>query len=483
MEGQNYLGIYLSKRTATVVCLGLHGRVKKVEGCFTVSAQQQQGLEWAEITGQIAKECAARKWKFSEVRVALDCSMFMQHNIHSNFNDTKQIKATIRFDTEEALAADVDNIAIAFKITSSDENGSLLTVFTIEKQILSEIIVSLQSNKLDAVTIEPDVNCLSRFIEQNIPISEEAHPFFGMLSMDRGYFIVPVFSDSQKYTIFRTFLVGSNQNRNQLLTREIPLTTALIEADSPVNCLKVFDSTSPLNPLELSEKLCMEVEVIDIAACGDVEPRETEDCDDMVAFSIAYGAGLAHTDRKQVVNFREDFLPYLGKKKRMQKILKIASCITVVVFIVLGLYFQLRLFQKNKPRKLLIDKFNSQYSAVMFGKAPPQKKNPVGKLSRELNRIRDIKSGKLAATGQESVSAKMTLILSAFNKCASNTKLSIDRVSITSKSINITGDTSSRKNTLKLFDEIKKSGLEIVGNRIDSKGGRDVFAITVATKQ
>ena len=144
MESQNYLGIYLSKSTAAAVCLSLHGRVKKMEGCFTISAEQQTPVDWQGLTEQIGLGCVQRGWKFSEVRVALDCSMFMQHNIHSNFHDTKQIASTIRFDTEETIATDIDNVATAFKITSSDEDGSQLTVFTIEKKILSEVIASAE---------------------------------------------------------------------------------------------------------------------------------------------------------------------------------------------------------------------------------------------------------------------------------------------------------------------------------------------------
>ena len=91
MESQNYLGIYLSKSTAMAVCLNLHGRIKKVEGYFSVSAEQQAFPGWQKLTEQIKLGCEQRGWKFSEVRVALDCSMFMQHDIHSNFHDAKQI--------------------------------------------------------------------------------------------------------------------------------------------------------------------------------------------------------------------------------------------------------------------------------------------------------------------------------------------------------------------------------------------------------
>jgi hypothetical protein len=114
------------------------------------------------LAGIIAQGCADRNFKFSEISVALDCSMFMQHTVHSEFKDPKQIAATVRFDTEEALATDITNVAVAFEIASSDETGSQLTVFTSERQILSEVLDALQRYNLDPVNIEPDVHCLSR---------------------------------------------------------------------------------------------------------------------------------------------------------------------------------------------------------------------------------------------------------------------------------------------------------------------------------
>lgn len=77
--------------------------------------------------------------------------------------------------------------------------------------------------------------------------------------------------------------------------------------------------------------------------------------------------------------------------------------------------------------------------------------------------------------------AKLTLVLESFNKCASQTKLNVDKISITAKSIRIEGNTSSRSNTLKLFKAIKDK-LEILQYRYDLKGGRDNFTLTVVPK-
>ncbi len=481
MEGTNYLGIYLSKDTATVVCLGPEAKSKAVLGCFSVNIEEKDQQKPQELARLIAEGCAKRDLKFSEAAVALDCSMFMQHKVRSKFNNPKQIASTVRFDAEEVLGMDITDLAIAFKVTSSSQAGSSLTVFTAQKKQLSDILTSLQSNNIDPVTVEPDVNCLSRFILQNVSLPPDLCSLFCILSESDGYFIT--FAESQQTLAMRTFLVRPTQDRNELLAREIPVTTALVESDKPINSIKIFDSTGSVDCPQLSEKLGIEVGSLDLTEAAAPGPEALADCPDPVGFAIAYGAAVSHLERAQSVDFRSDFMPYQGRKVRLQKALKFSSFCVVVLMLAAGLYFQLQLWQENKYRNRLQGKFEKQYSAVMFGKKPPAKTNPVKKLAGELRRIENVKKGLLSVTGEESISAKLTLVLEAFNKCAEQTDLNVDSVSITTKTISIAGDTSSRANTLKLFEAIKKSGLEILQQNLGAKGGRDNFSITVVPKK
>ncbi|MGD2094402.1 MAG: hypothetical protein PVH77_05275, partial [Phycisphaerales bacterium] len=162
VDTHNYLGIYFSSETAMVVCL--NPQSKMVVDCFSVSVPEQEQASPQMLANLIAKGCTERKLSFSEVAVALDCAMFMQHSVHSEFSDPRRIAATIRFDTEDALATDIADIALAFEITSAGQDGSELTVFTSQRKVLSEILLSLQQNNFDPVSIEPDVNCLRRFV-------------------------------------------------------------------------------------------------------------------------------------------------------------------------------------------------------------------------------------------------------------------------------------------------------------------------------
>ena len=488
LEPQNYLGIYLSKDTATVVCLGPLG--KELLGCFSVSAVEEN--EEAQVNpgvsglaSLIARGCAERELEFSDVAVALDCAMFMQHNVHSEFSDEKQIGATVRFDTEEALAMDISNVAIAFQKTSSDQTGSELMVFTAQRKILSDALFSLQSNAIDPVTIEPDVNCLSRFICRNVSLPDDRHTLFGVLSRRSGYLVDPSAGAGHEGPMVRTFLVGPAQDRSELFSREVLITTALVKDGEPINYLKAFDSAGSIDCRQLSERLGIEVSSVDLLESDATVPGVPTDCVEAVDCAIAYGAALTltHPDKAERVNFRDDFMPYQGKKLRLQKTLKFTAISVMVLFVALGLYFQSQLMKVNKERGARKDKFVADYSAVMLGKKPPPKINPVSKLRSEVARIRNIKSGLESVTGGMSISSKLTKVLDAFNKCAAQTKLMIDSVSITTRNIIITGSTSNRKTTLLLFDTIKKNSLDVVQTSLSSENERDKFRITVIPKQ
>ena len=486
MEARNYLGIYLSKDRATVVCIG--SGAGNVLGCFSVSTEEQQEQNQLQALAALITQTCNEKipmYRNCEVAVALDCAMFMQHNMHSEFNNPKQIAATVRFDTEEALATDISDVAIAFQINSSGESGSDLTVFTTKRKILSDILLSLQSKIIDPVTIEPDVNSLSRFICQKILPSEshDGATLYGLLSSRRGYFVTC--RKSQKVPILRTFLINPTQNRNELLTRQVLITTNLSENSEPINFLKVFDSTNSVSHSAISS-LGIETKDISLAESARIEPQALADCDDVVDFAIAYGAALAYLEKAQSINFRNDFMPYQGKKLRTQKALKFLSISVTVLLVALGLYFQVQLLKVSRYRTSLVNKFEPQYLAVMPGtkELPDKFSEAVRKLGSELRRIRDVRSGLISIKGEESVASKLTLVLEAFNKCAAQTDLNIDSVSITTKSISITGDTSNVASTQKLRAALIEKKLGNLQERISpTKSGRNSFSITIAPEK
>ena len=487
MEHQNYLGIYISKNAATVVCIGPQKKDSRGVKCFSVSVEEQEQQDMQALAGLIAQGCAERNLKFSEIAVALDCSMFMQHSVHSEFKDPKQIAATVRFDTEEALATDITNVAVAFEIASSDETGSQLTVFTAEREILSEVLEALQQYNIDPVNIEPDVNCLSRFICRQLDSdkSEQAGTLYGMLSHRSGYLIVPPAAaddESRTTSTVRTFLVGANQDRSNMLQREVLVTTALLEDGRTLRSIKAFDSAGAINSEQLSDKLGIETDQIDLRRIMETELQQEADCADPIAFAIAYGASLAFSEKNRSVDFREDFSPFQGKKVRFQKTLKTAAITITILLVAVGLYFQTQLFSVNKDRDNLRSKFAKDYAEVTLGQlsADLKIKDAVRELGRLQRRIENEKKG--LSPEDKPLSSNLTLVLTAFNKCAAQTDLNIDTITITAKDIMITGDTSNRQSRQKFFDTVRNNKLEIIQERYQSKDNRENFSIKVTPK-
>jgi hypothetical protein len=212
------------------------------------------------------------------------------------------------------------------------------------------------------------------------------------------------------------------------------------------------------------------------------EDTITADCADPVDFAIAYGAALSHSDKRHLANFRDDFNPFQGKKLKLQKMLKFNAASIAILFIALGLYLHIQLVDINRNSNTLRGKFAKDYSAVYLEKLEDDEtfRDATRNLGKLLRNIEAEKKGLI--TDEKSISSRLTLVLAAFNKCAAKTNLNIDTINITSRDISIIGDTSSRQNTTKFFEEISKSGLEIVQERYGTKGNRDTFSIKVEPK-
>ncbi len=488
MQSQNYLGIYISKDTATVVCIDSQSKGENIIGRFSVSvtAQEQEQPRMQTLASLIAQGCAERNLTFSDVAVALDCAMFMQHSIHSEFTDQKQIAVTIRFDTEEALATDITDMALAFEINSTDENGSNLNVYTAQRRILSEVLLSLQQYNLDPIAIEPDINCLSRFINHKTLTDESRQgTLFAMLSRRSGYLIIPPApaGHSRISSIGRTFLVGPKQNRTELLTREVLMSLALAQGEEPINKLRFFDSAGLVDKRTISERTGLETDDLDWIEPAPGNIQTSTNATDQVDLEIACGAALSLFEKEHGVNFRDDFSPFQGKKIKTQNSLKVAAISVTVLLIAVGLYFHTQLFNVNRDTKKIRSKFSQEYSAVALKKLPDN--FPIKQAVRDLGslkrRLEDERKGLI--TDETSILSKLTLVLSAFNKCAAQTDLNIKMLSITSQNITITGDTSGRNKSITFFDQLKESGLAVDRPNFNIKGGRDGFSITVTPKK
>jgi hypothetical protein len=478
VESGNHLGIYWGKNKATVVCLAPPGRERKLIDCFSVSVPgEEQGRQ--ALADRIVEACRQRKVKFTEAAVALDCASFMQHTVHSEFSDPKRIAATIRFDTEEALATDISEMAVSFRVTSSGEEGSNLDVFTAQRAVLSDILLSLQGNGIDPVAVEPDVCCLARYLVEYVKTPDQ-NTLHALLSDSRGYLVA--ISGSRQASVLRTFLIGAAQERTGLLVRETLVTTALAETVHPVSQLCVFDAADGLSIESLGERTGLKVSTCDLSHLVAAKPADTSEGLNAVDLALACGAALAPAEKANSVNLRNDHMPYLGKKRRVQNAVRLLSISVTILLLAVGVYFHSQLIRVNKQREALCDKLEADYLPVMPGekKLPTPIKKAVDDLEKTRRHLQAEKQG--TGANQGSVYAMLTLVLQGLNACARDTELNVSSITITRTNIGIVADTSSRQNTqnaVKVMREMmKKAGIIVGPERIGGGGDRDTFTIT-----
>jgi hypothetical protein len=476
VESRCNIGIYLRSDRATVVCLASQGREGKLLDSFSIAVEGQGQQNQQVLADQISERCLQHGLKIVEATVALDCTLFMQHRLHSDFADVRKIAATVRFDAEEALATDISDLAVAFRVVSSDESGSTLDVFTVQRSVLSDILLSLQSNGIDPVSVEPDLWLLSRCLREGGDGAEDS-VLFALLSDCRGYLVG--LDDSQGVSVMRAFPVSPSQDRNELLTREILVSAALAESATSPKRVCVTDAAGRVDIRGLATKVGLPVDSCDLDAMLKMGDRQTEDGPNSVDFAIAYGALLTKGQAADSLNFRNDHMPFLGKKMRIQKAVRSLSIALTILFLALGVFTQTKLLKVNQDTQRLFDWFEPRYVAVMVdgNRLPKTMGEAVRNLESTLRRIRREKSGEY--TGQESVPAKLSQVLNALIDCTAATDLRIDSITITSSGILINGNTSSRSNTDKVFAAVEAAKLEIGSHAYDERNNRDTFTMTV----
>ena len=487
MEQNNCLGIYLSKKRATAVLLSRRGSHPEVLRCFSVQDEpdldsSDQGGQTPSPAAKIAQTLASEGLQYGEVAVSLDCTLYTQHNLHSEFTDHKQIANTIIFDAEEALARDAMDMALTFTVTGTDATGSQATVFAADRAVLNEMLDALQAADLDPTAIEPDILCLARFIEQNLSLPKDANPLF-VLFADRACHIIKP-QDHPLGPLVRSFVINASQNKTAVLAREIPLTLASMNLQKPVDSLFVAGGAGDQPDIKaLSQTTGIPAKTLEPAALVRVGKSLLDDCDSQVEFAMACGAAIAEIKHIKPSDFRQSFAPYQGKKIILQRTLRAISVFVTISMIALGLYFQLKVMRINGYVGEYDTKMRSDFAAAAnYGKPPRSRSSIVRQLELIHRQIQNIKKGDFGDEG--SVPAKLTYMLEAINKAPAKISLQVGSIDVTTKTMGLTGSTNRRASTLALFGSFKDHPkLTKKYESYDVTGNRDKFTIQLSLKK
>jgi hypothetical protein len=470
MERKGYLGIYLSHKHAVAVLVSAQADEFIPSGCFSVTNDTDNTRSLGQL---LAEGLSQRRWEFADAAVAVDCTMFTQYNLHSEFTEPHQIAQTVKFDAEDVLADDASELTVAFSIIDSDDSGSRLNIFAAQRKVLDAVLADLQTNGLDPVVIEPDVAALARVACKANEPGKPGSALVVIVSSHACYLIT--YRGASGGFVGRTFLTSQPQDKNTSLARQIRLTIASGSLAEPTECVKLLDTTGSIDSQQIAEQLHIRIEPLAIQQVTASTDELLAECEDRTAFAAAYGAAIGQLTKAVHPDFRADFAPYQGRKVLLEKALRVLSASVTILMLSIGLYFQLRLFTINKYRSRAYRTLEQQYIAVMHSKTIPE--SMLRKLTTEVGRLKAGSSARQA--GEESVTELLTYALEAVNDAPSAMGLRLESISVTSKSVIIAGDTAAGQYN-NLFASIDKHPrLQKGPFTYNYKSGRDVFRLTI----
>ncbi|MBW8035646.1 MAG: hypothetical protein FVQ79_08460 [Planctomycetes bacterium] len=226
-----------------------------------------------------------------------------------------------------------------------------------------------------------------------------------------------------------------------------------VSQDVVVSSILLAGQTHDVDCDSLTEACGLEVQTVDMLETSGVETSElTQDMTD-TDLAIAYGAALEELTRSRKTDFREDFAPYAGKKRIMEKGFRTASIALTVMLLAIGTFFQYQVFMTKADTNTLNQRLETDAKEIL-GNSGIGPLGPVKDLERMYSRLT---SGGGRRIGDEnSVPVRLTYLLEAINSTPINIGLKITKIKIIGKNMNLTGSTASRPGTNKLFDAVDK---------------------------
>lgn len=475
MEQTNVLGVYLTPEGAYCAVLSDKGTPAGVQCYFVASAEAEQGMA---VMTAISRQAVNQAGPVEQSAVAVRSNLISQYNHHSEFADVKQVDSTIRFDAEDVTASDVSALAIAYEVTNSGANGSDITLYTAGRQILTDLLLDVQAGGMDPSQMEPDVVCLSRALEK-MPGYDEKDRIYLLIFEKTCYLIFP--SHSGFAPKVRTFLLPDEPDKAAALARQIILTSAAMTDVVPVKKIILVGRFKDIDLSELKRRTGMAVEELDAQKELHLEIPYEVSAERYNGFLFACGAAMGLVGRCRKADFRRDFMPYQGRRRILEKSLRVVSISLTVLFVVLGLYFQVKAFRVKGYASEWNKKLRTDYSASMYGKEPPGSMSMGYKLRSELKRVQQLQQ---YGIDENAITARLTYILQAVNQSPASVDVNLKTITISERSITLVGDTDSRTSTRNLFDAIKAhKRLEVVEERFNAGNQRDEFNITLKTKE
>ncbi len=448
MAKHSCLGIYYCPNGVTAVLVKKQGDTFSTVSTFKIVPDASASdTSPTVLLEQLAQQVHQKHSRISSVSLALGSQLYQTLFCHTHFTENRQLKQTLRFDIEEDIASDSENLALCYHKLPVSGAGSNLLVYTLDRDKIRELLPCFEQVNLDALRAEPDVTSWQHYLSHQEDIPPAMPTVFVAWAFSSLYILA--LDKDQQPILTRSFVCASASQAHEVLLTELQRSLApLPEAQQPSHLF--YHSGS------FTRDQIQQIEIRLSISC-----RSLSEEDAVSAF--AAGAAIGWLEKQDTPDFRRDKLPSKTYLSARQKALYGLSA--AMVFLLLSLLFVLTAHTgKYKNRFKEADaQMKTAYTSV-FGKAPSASVYIPRAINGKYNRMRRTSRNQTAETLSDSASYTFMLVMQALARLGENFDLKIDMLRLTPKDVRLAGSIGNLKDFEKLRNAITQQPALNVSN-------------------
>ena len=294
------VGIHYSGGSLTAVVVGKDGEAVDVGSPLklTVGGDGPGVLEG--LLGQLSERLGEGGSRRPAVVLTLGGRWYQTQYHHSEFEDMRQLRQTLRFDVEEDLAGSAEETALCFEPASTEPSGADavgagqgvdLLVHTCERRALEEILDQFERSGWDALAAEPDVTAWMHYLSAQGERGSGAVAAGAWVSQT---LYTLVLDEAGRPVVARTCVCSSGSEAAAMLGQELKRSLALLGEDAQ------------------PKRLLMHMDGFSGGALGQLQQATGLTCEALAesdaSTAFATGAALGYLGEGTKADFRSDGL-------------------------------------------------------------------------------------------------------------------------------------------------------------------------------
>ncbi len=359
------------------------------------------------------------------VVLSISASLYRSLNHHSDFDNPKMIRQTLRYDIEDALMLDAETIYLCYQPLPTPGDGVDLVVHTIERNVLQGITDAFEQARLDALALEPDVASWTHYLDAVLGHSER-EPVVVLAGFGDMLYLL-ILNDQGQPVITRTSYCPRQDESGEFVAEELQRCLACLDPDQqPRQLYYHTDGLSPRLVKTVAGDLSLEA-----AALPEADPRA----------ALAEGVARGFLERAIQADFRQDNFQANTQRQTQRRAYGGLAVAVVCLFLALIVTMSFRKMAYDKRNTLATESIYSSWIGVPHAQNRGNRPR-VGRIQEELGRMeRALARGKAERSSElpDSLNESFVLLMSVLGKAPDSLDMELETIRLQGGIVDVTG--------------------------------------------